>query len=1254
MPRHLASPGFRRFLIGAALLLGLVLAARPLLGELARRQAEQALGRALRGKASVARARVQGPRRVRLSGIEVDEPAAVPLVDRLSADSVQLRASGLRQALRGGHERVRIEGLEIRAEPGGEAAADAAPAPSGALRRGRYEIASGRLVVPAASAVAVFRFSGQVQAEEQLTATLEFRSGRLPVAALLELAPDSLPAWLRERIAPPVLEPGEGRIRLTDAKVDVVFDSPGGRLPVAGGERRLEAVHGRALLGLDGEASLRLSTAAEGLRALRLRAERRTGEGWELASAQALGVDAALLVPWRFVPEDWSLQGECDLRWGAAAGGQEPMELAARLPRLELPFGGGRLALEGLELAAAGAPADGAFELARSSAAAATARWRADGGDEAVAHAAQASATGRLATDAAELSALHVKAPAARLDLPPGEGDPDERAIALRAVAPALSGPARWRRGERSQEWTWTAAGELAELHVEIEGLAALDASPVSGQARLVGGVVEGRGRFAATAVNLESSAARVRLVEHEAALALSRARLAGALSAREVVRAAGAAWELGDSEARLSARRLALERPWSLGTALEASTWSWLSAGDEGEREDARLRASGRLGELAGTIGGARWSLPRPRFELEARPLRGDWSLRVPATGARLELEQLSEPLELEASARARLAGDGAPPRGGLELDAGALGRLRLALDERAPAGGTAGRLDVDGLSLAAWRPLLDDAWPEGWPRRVEGEAALGGRVVAEDGRWRVEDGQGRLSGLGAESESGLRVFRGLGAELEWSASRSEDGKPLRVQALASRLGGFELAWGGFYGDWSERFAEARLVASIDPESPALEALRVELHLGGEDRLLLVQESGAGSTGLGWRFDDLASTWQRWLAEPAAGWSVAEELTLAGTLQGELELARDGEARSLAGSLALEGFDARHEPLGLALRELALELPLEARWTVDAEAGARRGVTGPLREGRLAFESLHLAGLELEPADTTLRVEGEQLRLDDPLHAPIADGRAVLRGLRLEELLQEEPRLVARLELDGLDLARVSDSLDLLPLEGRLDAEFPELVLTSRRLRLEGGASGRAFDGELQLGDVVVERPFDPVPVIRLDLRARGLDLARLTSRVGFGRITGRLDGHVTGLELQGSAPVRFQARFETVKRPGVKQRVSVEAAQDITELGSGGRAPIFESWWLRFVDDYAYDRAGFEAELDHGILRLRGVASRDGRELFVKGSAPLRLDVVNADPGRALSFRRLLERLENMRFEDLRIDRGAPTSDR
>ena len=48
------------------------------------------------------------------------------------------------------------------------------------------------------------------------------------------------------------------------------------------------------------------------------------------------------------------------------------------------------------------------------------------------------------------------------------------------------------------------------------------------------------------------------------------------------------------------------------------------------------------------------------------------------------------------------------------------------------------------------------------------------------------------------------------------------------------------------------------------------------------------------------------------------------------------------------------------------------------------------------------------------------------------------------------------------------------------------------------------------------------------------------------------------------------------------------------------------------------------------------------------------MKGRAPLRLDVVNADPGRALSFRRLLERLETMSLEDLRIDRGAPASDR
>ena len=42
-----------------------------------------------------------------------------------------------------------------------------------------------------------------------------------------------------------------------------------------------------------------------------------------------------------------------------------------------------------------------------------------------------------------------------------------------------------------------------------------------------------------------------------------------------------------------------------------------------------------------------------------------------------------------------------------------------------------------------------------------------------------------------------------------------------------------------------------------------------------------------------------------------------------------------------------------------------------------------------------------------------------------------------------------------------------------------------------------------------------------------------------------------------------------------------------------------------------------------------------------RGERELFLKGRLPFRIDVVNVDPGKTVSFRTMLERLRNLEFE-------------
>ena len=53
---------------------------------------------------------------------------------------------------------------------------------------------------------------------------------------------------------------------------------------------------------------------------------------------------------------------------------------------------------------------------------------------------------------------------------------------------------------------------------------------------------------------------------------------------------------------------------------------------------------------------------------------------------------------------------------------------------------------------------------------------------------------------------------------------------------------------------------------------------------------------------------------------------------------------------------------------------------------------------------------------------------------------------------------------------------------------------------------------------------------------------------------------------------------------------------------------------------------------------QLVNDVFLMRGLESRDGKELFVKGRLPFRIDVVNAQPGRTVSFRSMLDRLSDL----------------
>ena len=97
------------------------------------------------------------------------------------------------------------------------------------------------------------------------------------------------------------------------------------------------------------------------------------------------------------------------------------------------------------------------------------------------------------------------------------------------------------------------------------------------------------------------------------------------------------------------------------------------------------------------------------------------------------------------------------------------------------------------------------------------------------------------------------------------------------------------------------------------------------------------------------------------------------------------------------------------------------------------------------------------------------------------------------------------------------------------------------------------------------------------------------------MTGAFSFGRITGRLSGAIDGLQLFNWTPVAFDARLYTPPDDRSKHRISQRAVENIGSIGGGGAGvtAALSSGFLRFFEDFNYDRLGLSCRLRERSLR-------------------------------------------------------------
>ncbi len=219
--------------------------------------------------------------------------------------------------------------------------------------------------------------------------------------------------------------------------------------------------------------------------------------------------------------------------------------------------------------------------------------------------------------------------------------------------------------------------------------------------------------------------------------------------------------------------------------------------------------------------------------------------------------------------------------------------------------------------------------------------------------------------------------------------------------------------------------------------------------------------------------------------------------------------------------------------------------------------------------------------------------------------------------------------------DLKGLSMRSLTRIMHWPPFTGTIQATIPELTYHAGTIRTSGELSAGIFGGKVRVRDLQVQNFLGVMPLLRANVSVQGLQLKPLTEAFHFGYISGVLDGDLRHLYLLNWSPEAFQGRFATVKTPGVPQKISYQAVQNITKLGGGeGISGFFQGMFLRLFKTFSYRQLGMGIDLDNGIAELSGVGTENGGFVILQGQGLPRVDIVGYN--RRVSWDELLARLK------------------
>ncbi|MDO8464267.1 MAG: hypothetical protein Q7S46_03300 [Gallionella sp.] len=350
--------------------------------------------------------------------------------------------------------------------------------------------------------------------------------------------------------------------------------------------------------------------------------------------------------------------------------------------------------------------------------------------------------------------------------------------------------------------------------------------------------------------------------------------------------------------------------------------------------------------------------------------------------------------------------------------------------------------------------------------------------------------------------------------------------------------------------------------------------------------------------------------------AKPFLGKGALAESSLYGHADVDWQY-RNGETQSLHMVLRDAGIADTERRFAL------LGVNSEIDWQADAPHTAS-----------IAFAGGALLGMPLGSGQWAVQMRGMEFGVVQGV-LPVLDGKLELRDFRLHRK-DAEWRWQFTASLSQISMEQFSRAAGWPKMLGHLAGSIPRVSYDGKEISVDGALLFNVFDGTVAATQLKLADPFGRAPRLSGNLSMRELDLDLLTRTFSFGNMQGRIDVDVNNLELQNWQPARFDARLSS-SAGNYPKNISQKAVQNISALGGAGAAAAIQRSYLRFFENFGYDRIGWSCKLRNGVCVMGGVDDGNGGAYaIVKGGGIPAITVMGYN--RDVGWNELLTRLKRV----------------